>query len=228
MDELIRESLSNLNVIDSVTTVNLVWTLILSTGLSAILCKAYMVSHSGYSYSKTYVQSLILITLTIALIMIIIGSNIARAFALVGAMSIVRFRNPVKDTRDLVFVFIAIAIGMACGTKFYLFAVIFTAFILGLVTLFEYTEFGKMPLTSFVIKVKSVKNTRSHITEILSKSCSRCSLVSIDSIDSERDESIYEIKLGKGQEYEDVVEKLNKTTEILSIQLLVGESRVNV
>ena len=85
-----------------------------------------------------------------------------------------------------------------------------------------------MPLTSFVIKVTSVKNTRSQITEILSKSCSRCSLVSIDSIDSERDESIYEIKLDKAQEYEDVVEKLNKTSEILSIQLLVGESRVNV
>jgi Uncharacterized membrane protein len=62
--------------------------------------------------------------------MIIIGSNIARAFALIGAMSIVRFRNPVKETRDLVYIFATIAIGMSAGTGFYsttiIFAILFT------------------------------------------------------------------------------------------------------
>ena len=62
--------------------------------------------------------------------MIIIGSNIARAFALIGAMSIVRFRNPVKETRDLVYIFATIAISMSAGTGFYsttiIFAILFT------------------------------------------------------------------------------------------------------
>jgi len=64
--------------------------------------------------------------------MVIIGSNIARAFALVGAMSIVRFRNPLKNPKDLVYIFASIAIGMACGTFFYEYALIFLViFILG-------------------------------------------------------------------------------------------------
>ena len=54
--------------------------------------------------------------------MVIIGSEIARAFALVGAMSIIRFRNPVKDPRDVAFLFVTIAIGMACGVGFYMYA----------------------------------------------------------------------------------------------------------
>ena len=58
--------------------------------------------------------------------MVIIGSEIARAFALVGAMSIIRFRNPVKDPRDVAFLFVTIAIGMACGVGFYMYATVFT------------------------------------------------------------------------------------------------------
>jgi hypothetical protein len=67
-------------------------------------------------------QTIVLVGVTVALIMVIIGSDIARAFALVGAMSIVRFRTPLKDSRDLVFVFAAIAVGMACGVQFHVFA----------------------------------------------------------------------------------------------------------
>ena len=49
--------------------------------------------------------------------MLIIGSNIARAFALVGALSIIRFRNAMKETRDVGFIFLIMAIGMAVGTE---------------------------------------------------------------------------------------------------------------
>ena len=72
--------------------------------LTVVLAKVYMYTHRGYSYSKSFVQSTVLIGVTITLIMVVIGSNIARAFALVGALSIIRFRNPVKDSRDIVFI----------------------------------------------------------------------------------------------------------------------------
>ena len=69
---------------------------------------------------------------------VIIGSNIARAFALVGAMSIVRFRNPIKETRDLVYIFMSIAIGMVCGTGFYYFAILFLFIVVLLEIIFKY------------------------------------------------------------------------------------------
>jgi uncharacterized membrane protein YhiD involved in acid resistance len=56
--------------------------------------------------------------------MMVVGSNIARAFSLVGALSIIRFRNAVKESRDVGFIFFTMAIGMAVGTRFYLLAII--------------------------------------------------------------------------------------------------------
>ena len=124
MNEYITTFLGDQNVIASVSMVDMLLGMVTSFVLAFTLSVVYVRTHSGYSYSRTYVHSLIFVAVTVALIMLIIGSNIARAFALVGAMSIVRFRNPVKDTKDLTFIFMAIAIGMACGTRFYGFAII--------------------------------------------------------------------------------------------------------
>lgn len=66
------------------------------------------------------------------MVMLIVGSNVAGAFTLMGALSIIRFRNSLKNTRDIGFIFFAIAIGMAMGTKMYAYAVIATPIILGI------------------------------------------------------------------------------------------------
>ena len=104
-------------------------TLVLSFGLLMVLVYFYRQSHRGLSYSVTFVHAMVLLGVTVSVIMLIIGSNIARAFTLVGALSIIRFRNPIKDSRDVAFLFVAMGIGMAVGTGFYLTAVMFTLFI---------------------------------------------------------------------------------------------------
>jgi len=102
--------------------------LALSFALCLMLAYFYRQSHRGLSYSVSFVHAMVLLGVTVAVIMLIIGSNVARAFTLVGALSIIRFRNPVKDSRDVAFVFMAMAIGMAIGTGFYVTGVIFTLF----------------------------------------------------------------------------------------------------
>lgn len=123
---------SDLTGVFSVTDV------VLSLVLSFVLCAAigwvYQITHRGASYTQSYVQTLVLNGMVVAIIMLIVGSNIARAFALVGALSIIRFRNAVKETRDVGFIFFSMAIGMAVGTKFYLLAVI-AAVVIGLIIL---------------------------------------------------------------------------------------------
>ena len=228
MDELIKESMRNMSGAGSVSALQLVLSLITSVVLSAVLSKAYMMTHGGYSYSKSYVQALTLITITITLIMVIIGSNIARAFALVGAMSIVRFRNPIKDSRDLVFIFMAMAIGMASGTQHYLFALIFTLFVMGLMAFFEYFQFGQLNAQSYVIKVRSGQAGREEVLATLGEKCLRCSVVSVEQKGENEDELICEISLSKNQRYDSVVEDLRRLRDVSSIQLLVGESGVNV
>ena len=103
-------------------------TLSLSFALCLALAYFYRQSHRGLSYSVSFVHAMVLLSVTVSMIMLIIGSNIARAFTLVGALSIIRFRNPVKDSRDVAFIFMSMAIGMSVGTGFYLAGAVFTLF----------------------------------------------------------------------------------------------------
>jgi uncharacterized membrane protein YhiD involved in acid resistance len=126
VDELLRQAAPSGNSFGLAETF---LALGLSFALTLMLAYFYRQSHRGLSYSVSFVHATILLGVTVSIIMLIIGSNIARAFTLVGALSIIRFRNPVKDSRDVAFLFIAMAIGMAVGTGFYLTATIFTLFI---------------------------------------------------------------------------------------------------
>ena len=91
---------------------------LLSAICTFVVCKVYQTTHRGTSYSQSYIHSLFLMALCTGIVMMIIGSNIARAFSLVGALSIIRFRTAVKDVRDTAYLFFAVVIGMGCGTGF--------------------------------------------------------------------------------------------------------------
>lgn len=71
-----------------------------------VLSIIYRTTYRGPSYSVTFVNSLVLLTLISSIVIMVIGNNIARAFGLVGAMSIIRFRTAIRDTMDLVFIFL--------------------------------------------------------------------------------------------------------------------------
>ena len=85
--------------------VNILLSVLLAFVLGQVIAWVYFFTHTGLSYSRNFVQSLVLVTVVVALVMTIIGNNVTRAFGLMGAMSIIRFRNVIKDTRDMLFIF---------------------------------------------------------------------------------------------------------------------------
>ena len=89
-----------------------------------------------------------------ALVMMVIGNSIARAFSLVGALSIIRFRTPVKDTRDTAFVFFALAVGMAAGTGSHVIAVLGAATIGLLILLTHWFRLGEPKGNDFLLKFR--------------------------------------------------------------------------
>lgn len=80
-------------------------------------------------YPTTFVNSLVALSMITTVVITVIGNNLARAFGLVGALSIIRFRLAVKDIQDIVFIFFALAMGMAAGVGLLLTAVGGTVFI---------------------------------------------------------------------------------------------------
>jgi hypothetical protein len=203
--------------------------LVASTVLTLVLAKLYAFTHGGYSYSRSFLQTIVLVGVTVSLIMVVIGSDIARAFALVGAMSIVRFRTPIKDSRDLVFIFAAIAIGMACGVQFHQFAVIVTAFVAVLLLGFHFWKFGELPSNGYVLRMRMRSADREGASNLCAELCRRCTVVSISrsSQDDELEDVIYEVELKRGVTYTDLVNQLTRAIEPLSISVLVGEGYVN-
>jgi uncharacterized membrane protein YhiD involved in acid resistance len=97
------------------------------------------------SFRPSMVHTQVLLCLGGALIWVIVGNNLARAFGLGGALSLIRFRTPVRDPKDTVVVFFSIIIGMACGLGQYSTALIGTGVLGIILTFMRRARFGRMP-----------------------------------------------------------------------------------
>jgi hypothetical protein len=136
------------------TAADILLTILLSFLLSLVIGVVYRATHRGVAYSQSYVQTLVLMAMVVGVVMLVIGSNIARAFTLVGALSIVRFRNAVKETRDVGYLFFAMGIGMACGTRFYLLAGLATAAICALLWFMDRANFFAKAAAAQLLRVR--------------------------------------------------------------------------
>lgn len=89
----------------------------------------YRWTYGRSSYSAAFVNSLVALSMITTIVITVIGNNLARAFGLVGALSIIRFRLAIKDVKDIVFIFFALTVGMAAGVDLLLTAIMGTIFI---------------------------------------------------------------------------------------------------
>lgn len=120
MSELLyqlSEQSPNLSLADIATI------LITAVVLSFAIFISYWYTHVGTAYSRKFNISLVTLTILTATVMAVIGTNIALSLGMVGALSIVRFRTAIKDSRDTTYIFWAIIVGIACGSGAYLVAV---------------------------------------------------------------------------------------------------------
>ena len=162
---------------------------LLSLGLSLVcsfvVAWVYRSTHKNISYSQSYVQTLIILGMLITLIMLIVGSNIARAFALVGALSVVRFRNAIKETRDVGFIFLVMAIGMACGTRFYTLAILATIAICAVILVMHRFNMFALDVQRQVVKLQVPADGDDYapmIDDILIRNTSEYELISTESV----------------------------------------------
>jgi uncharacterized membrane protein YhiD involved in acid resistance len=213
----------------SVTDV--VLSLVLSFVLTAFIGWIYRTTHRGVSYTQSYVQTLVLMGMVTSIIMLIVGSNIARAFSLVGALSIIRFRNAVKETRDVGFIFFAMAIGMATGTKFYLLAAI-AAVIISLVILImnRFNWYGR-EAASQLLKIEIPNNVEfdTLFDNVFVKHTNVSDLISVDSVRSGMmTELIYSISPKKGINTQAFLADIKKLNGNNKVTLITGYNQTDL
>ncbi len=110
--------------------------------LGALIAQVYKTTNGKEHDRDVTMQSFVLLAIAIAGSMMIVGNNLARAFGLVGAVSIIRFRTAVQSTRQMAFLFISIVVGMACGLGFYFLGLIFAIAASACIFILWFTGFG--------------------------------------------------------------------------------------
>lgn len=205
--------------------------LLLAFVLGQVLAWVYYLTHSGLSYSRSYVQSLILITVVISMVMTVIGNNIITAFGLMGGLAIVRFRNVIKDTRDIAFIFCALVVGMAAGSHRYLTAILGTGILSAIIVYLSLTDFGSHePHNGFLrFSLRGPLGPGHPVPGILSRFCGSFTLISMqDSGFGGPAEYAYQILIRNVAQNEELVAELERVDGIENISLTVQEKLLEV
>jgi hypothetical protein len=116
--------------------------LLLSFLLGQTLAWTYMMTHAGLSYSRSFVNALVVTPVVVSLVMTVLSNNIVTAFGMMAVFAIVRFRNILRDTLDTTFVLTSIFIGMGCGTQKFSTTVVGALIIFALMIYLWFTNFG--------------------------------------------------------------------------------------
>ena len=210
---------------------SIILSLLLAFVLGQVLAWVYYATHSGMSYSRSFVQSIILITVVVAMVMAVIGSNIITAVGLMGALAIIRFRNIIKDTRDIAFIFCSLVIGMAAGSQRYATAILGTA-ILSLIALYLFlTRFGThQPHNGFLrFSLKGHIGPDHPVGSVLKRFCRNFILISAQEsgLDSPV-EYAYQLIIRNVAKNEQMLAELEKVEDIENLNLTMQEQLLEV
>lgn len=188
----------------------------------------YKTTHKGLSYSQSFVITTIMVTVVVSLVIMVIGNNLARAFALVGALSIIRFRTVVKDTKDTAFIFWALAVGLASGTSNYFLAFFGTSIIGIIVIILNVTNYGTLYKSEFILRYITEKSKSQSHSEIINKFAKSSSLLHVEPTGDENYVRIsLDIVLKDKFKESDLVSELNKSENISDVILIASKNDID-
>ena len=204
--------------------------LIISFFLGFIISLVYKKTHKGLSYSQSFVLTNIFVCVIVSMVIMVIGNNLARAFALVGALSIIRFRTVVKDTKDTAFIFWSLAAGMASGTGSYFLAISGTAVISMIALVLYYTNYGSIFKSEFIIQFRSrnsAKNKKNY-NKIFSEYCKSSTLLNAESSgDGQSLKLSFDIVLKENKTYDEFIQKLSKVSGLSEVVAVAAKNDVD-
>jgi uncharacterized membrane protein YhiD involved in acid resistance len=198
--------------------------LLLSFVLGQLIAWVYAWSHSGLSYSRSFTQSLVLMCLVTSLVMFVIGNSIVTAFGLLGALALIRFRNVLKDTRDTVFVFMALVVGMAVGSQRYMAAILGTVVLMLVVLYLDATAFGTLGGFDGYLTCRLTPSgrTRDEAGRMLRRFCRAVKQVSLRQSGGEEDaEVVYQVGLRDRQRTDELLDALRGVDGVRHVSLVL-------
>lgn len=190
----------------------------------------YRLTYKGPGYSNSFVNSTVILSMITALVIMAIGNNLARAFGLVGAMSIIRFRTAVKDTQDIIYIFFALSVGMAAGVGYHKLAITGTLYIGLVLFFFSKTNMAAPKKKEYLLQFSYSPNgedTPLYIP-VLKKHCRRYKVINVKSLGDEQQnlELSYYVKLKEEQKSTAFTRELQQSKGVNHLNLFFDEEQI--
>lgn len=224
------ESLFNTDTVHtSIPLITAMLTIIVSFVLGGFISLTYMRTCEKSSYSQNFSLTLVLVPMVIAIIILLIGSNVARAFSLAGAFSIIRFRSSPGDPKDIAYVLFAMAAGLACGVGFFGYAILFATVLCIIMLMLNFFNFGRKNFTQRLIKITVPEDLdfEGAFDEVLEGFTESYQLIRVKTIDlGSLYQLVYTVTLNHRTNTKELVDALRCRNGNLSITLaLAGDEK---
>lgn len=151
-------SLTTGNTTSEITWVTLLSTIFCAFVLGTIVSFMYMKTHRDKMPSQSFAVTLVMLPAIISVIILLVGTDLARAFSLAGIFAIIRFRSAPGDPRDIAQVLMTMAVGLACGMGMIGFAALITVSICAVMLFFELINFGNTKNKARILKILIPEN----------------------------------------------------------------------
>ncbi|TCK90593.1 uncharacterized protein DUF4956 [Natranaerovirga hydrolytica] len=200
-------------------------TLVISFVLGIIISIIYMKTCEKGSYSKNFAITLIIVPTVMAIIIFLIGTNIATAFSLAGVFSMIRFRSAPGDPKDIAYVLFTMAAGLACGLGVFSYAIMFTLLLCLFMLLLDKMHFGNKNMSNKLLKITIPEDMdyEGRFDEILQQYTSEYELRKIRTMDlGTLYELIYDITIEGNINQKEFIDALRCRNGNLNIALSMG------
>lgn len=204
---------------------NIVFSLVLAIVLGFVISQVYKRTHLGLNYEISFLTTLTLLAPIVASVMMFIQGSLTLSLGLVGSLSIIRFRTPIKDTRDMVYLFWVIAIGLGCGIYNWTLVVIFSLLVFITIIILYLTKYGQSRNKDFVLVLSGAASYPDNEVEAIIKR--HTFDVRVRSRESENDfwEIIFEVRFtdAVGEESKQLVQELQALSGVSKVSLLAPQ-----
>lgn len=186
----------------------------------------YRWTYRGTSYSASFASALVTLAMITSVVMMVIGNNLARAFGLVGAMSIIRFRTAIKDTQDIAFIFLALAIGLAAGVGFHRLAILGTLAIGLTIALLSTSNYASLTRKQYLLEfytTAAASDGAPSYLPVLKRYCRHHRLLNVRNLGDDRLALSFYVRLKTPREARAFIRDLGQTAGLSNVNLFFDE-----
>ena len=226
MDNLLTQTETVLN--SSLSASEALTAMAVSLIFGLIISATYMLTHKD-GYQRSFVITLTMLPIILAVIILFVGSNIARAFSLAGTLSIIRFRSAPGDPEDIGYIFFDIAAGLSCGVGLYVYGTVFVILLCLFMIIITKLNFGSEKNSAKILKILIPEdlNYEGAFDEIFNKYTSSNRLVKVKTTElGSIYEVVYNIKIAKNADEKAFLDEIRCRNGNLSIMLSLAADEI--